>query len=244
MKTEQFVTELKRIPKSPKMAVEFQDKKVLSDVINHVKTLSNTERNVAFNFMRLTFFREFISELGYLPSKLIINAVDACSASIRTMKEIDESSSYNVDLLFYHIRKIGEGIALALHLETTNKNEIEIKAYSEHPFVTSLAPQATPGDCFLFNVMFYATGKAPFKDIPISPVVTHYFNKFKSVKSDDETLENYLSFSLNRTVEDIFGKPNPLFPRVSQIPKSGNFVIPCLIIFSLVVVFFLISGQF
>ncbi len=216
MNVDKFITEIKKIPMPPKLAKEFQNPTAFDEMIEHLKTLSSTQINVTFNFMRLSFYREFISELGYLPSKLILDAVGASSVSIRTMKELDDSSHQNIYSLLSDIRQLGEGIALASKLESSNRDDIQIKVYTEHPFVSSLDSNATAGDCFLFNVMFYATSKVPFKDIPISPVVTHYFERFKTM----EEAEDNLSIALDTTVTDIFGKQNPLLARVSEPPKN------------------------
>lgn len=214
MKVDEFISEIKKIPMPPKLAKELQSPAELDEMIEHLKTLSGAQVNVTFNAMRLFFYCEFISELGYFPSKLILDAVGASAESIRTMKDIDDSSQKNIYTLLHDIRRLGEGIALASKLEGSNRDDIQIKAYTVHPFVSSLDTNATAGDCFLFNVMFYATGKAPFKDIPISPVVTHYFERFKTTGVSGDNL----SIALDTTVTDIFGKPNPLLPRVSESP--------------------------
>ena len=214
MSVDEFISEIKKIPMPPKLAKEILNPTELDEMIEHVKTLSGAQVNVTFNAMRLSFYCEFINELGYFPSKLILDAVGASAVSIRTMKEIDDSNQQHIYTLLHNIRQLGEGIALASKLETSNRDDMQIKAYTEHSFVSSLAPNATAGDCFLFNVMFYATGKAPFKDIPISPVVTHYFERFKTTGVSEDNL----SIALDTTVTDVFGKPNPLLPRVSESP--------------------------
>lgn len=216
MKVDTFISEIKKIPMPPKLAKDIQNSTDLDDLREHLKTLSGTQVNVAFNAMRLSFYCEFISELGYFPSELILDAVGISAVSIRTMKDIDNSSQQNIDNLLYDIRQLGEGIALASKFETSNRHHINIKAYAEHSFVSSLDQNATAGDCFLFNVMFYATGKAPFKDIPISPVVRHYYERFNTLG----VLENNISIALDSTVTDVFGNQNPLFPRVSEPPKN------------------------
>jgi hypothetical protein len=217
MKVDEFISEIKKIPMPPKLAKELQNPTELDKMTEHLKTLSGDQVNVKFNAMRLSFYCEFITELGYFPSELILDAVGASAVSIRTMKDIDDSSQQNVHTLLHKIRQLGEGIALASKLEVSNRDDMQIKVYTQHAFVSSLDPNATAGDCFLFNVMFYATGKAPFKDIPISPVVTHYFERFKAMG----VTEDNLSIALDTTVKDVFGKPNPLLPRVSESPKNG-----------------------
>ena len=230
MKIKQFEAEIKKLPIPPNLKKEFTNPKQFNEMIEGIKGLSDVNRNITFNFMRLFFYREFIRELGYLPSALIIDAVGACSVSIRTMKQLDQFSHQNDYKLLSDIRGIGEGIVLASQLEKSNRNEIHIRTYSEHEVVKSLDTKASAGDCFLFNVMIYATGRPPFKDIPISPVVEHYFDRLKGI---DDAPENHLPLALDLAVKDVFGEPNPLFPRVSEKPRKNKvFRMSNIIIFS------------
>ena len=225
MNTTQYVTELKKIPKPPKLKEEYREPGFWNEITESLNGMSRTERNNTFNYLRLSCYEEFINEIGYLPSELIMNAVGACAVSLRTISQWDKYDPKKSCVL-PAIRKIGEGIASADDLDNVKHNKIGIKAYSTHGFVEGLSNDTTAGDCFLFNVMVYATERAPFRGIPVSSVVEYYFNVGVSLSDSREGDSNFnisnLSLSLDMAVEDIFGEENPIRPRVSATFKRES----------------------
>ena len=236
MTPSQFSTEISKIftqahqYHSPMQKKEFEDSEKTIDEFSHAASQwTENERYLKFINFRLSIYKGILDDLGYFPTPLLMDAVTASAAAMRSLSLINNSDG-SKDLIFHKIRQLGEGISRAASVKT-NQNQSAIGAYITHPAVTNLFPKATAGDCFFFNAMFYATGQAPFKGISVSPVVEHYFSRFSS--TDIGSPATNIQLALERSAEDIFGNDNPLFSRVSHPPKkspTGFFIILAAII--------------
>jgi hypothetical protein len=192
---------------------------LVNNFVRSTDTLSNPERYIKFSLTRLSLYKSIVDELGHLPPTLIMNAVQSAAAVIRIMASIEDSKSPH-NIIFYQIRTLGTGIAAAAPLNTKSE-QLLINTYTNHSHVKSLAPEASPGDCFLFNAIYYATGQAPFNGIPVTPVVDHYFSRIKN-SGVETTDNNAIALALDLSAKDIFGKENALLGRVSQRPKQNK----------------------
>lgn len=236
MTPSQFSTEISKVftqahqYHSPMQKKEFEDSaKTINEFSHEINRWTENERYLKFISLRLSIYEGILNDLGYFPTSLLMDAVTASAAAMRSLSLINNSDG-SKDLIFHKIRQLGEGISRATGVEA-NQNRSAIGAYITHPTVTNLFPKATAGDCFFFNAMFYATEQAPFKGISVSPVVEHYFSRFSS--TDIGSPATNIQLALERSAEDIFGNDNPLFPRVSHSPKkspAGFFIIVAAII--------------
>lgn len=236
MTPSQFSTEISKIfaqahqYHSATQKEEFENSAEIINGFGHaINQWTENERYLKFINLRLSIYEGIFNDLGYFPTPLLMDAVTASAAAMRSLSLINNSDG-SKELIFHKIRQLGEGISRAASVKT-NQNQSAIGAYITHPTITNLLPNATAGDCFFFNVMFYATGQAPFKGISISPVVEHYFSRFSS--SDIGNPATNIQLALERSAEDIFGNDNPLFSRVSHPPKkspAGFFIILAAII--------------
>ena len=65
MNTAQYVTELRKIPKPPKLKEEYQEPGLWNEITESLNGMSRTERNNTFNSLRLSFYEGFINEIGF-----------------------------------------------------------------------------------------------------------------------------------------------------------------------------------
>lgn len=225
MKTKQVISEIGKLPMLPEMREEITKLVSSGEVAENLNGMSDIERSVTFNFMRLSCYEGYIEKLGYLPSELIARAAAACSVSIRTISQLDENSRRDPFSLFYAIRGIGEGIASADKLDKIKHNKSDIRTYSTHDYLQGLSSEASAGDCFLFNVMIFAADRTPFKDISVPDVVKYYFNTFSRYAEAENKKANsvsILSMALNSAVEDIFKKSDPQIPKMSEVIRLAS----------------------
>ncbi len=249
MDTSQIITELKKLPMSPKTKEELSKPGAWNEIEEGMRNMPVNKRVNAFNFTRLSFYLAFIDELGYLPSEFIMGALGSAAVSLRSIGQLDDGMDiHSQDSLLHLIRKIGEGIASAEELDKVKHNETHIYAYSHHEFIEGLSSEATAGDCFLFNVMFYSTGRSPFKDIPISSVVEQIYSRFNSVQDASDTsiefgdIPSILSISLDAAAKEIFSKNNSSVHASSGVPISeksntAKYILIAVAIFFLWIVF-------
>ena len=195
---------------------EFEDPALIENFSKAVHQLSDGERYTKFLKLRLEIFDGINNDLGYFPAPLLMDALVASAAIMRSLSQFDNSNGV-LDLIFHKIRQLGDGLSAASSFKSVNKYT-PVETYTTHPTITSLTSRATAGDCFLFNSMYYATGQAPFKGIHVSPVVEHYFSSFTSANPENPSIN--LQLALERSAHDIFGNENPLFQRISQRPKN------------------------
>lgn len=239
MNTEQYISELNKVPMLPEYKKVFNEPETYEMFVKNLNKMSDNERIIHFIFTRLSCYEDIINELGYLPSEYINSAVNACATSLRHTSQMDEYGLHSPFLFLLSIRAIGEGIASANELDKIKHDAIGIKAYSTHSFIEGLSDKATAGDCFLFNVMVCATKTT------VSNVVRHYFDRFNSCANDmgpDFDADNNVSFALNKAVDDIFGKDNPLMPRVSGVTTNeGGNKLGCIILILIFLVVFALS---
>jgi len=226
LRADQYIEELRKLPMAPKMRAEFQEgfpnANAWSELATTLNEKSATERYNNFTFIHLLCYQSFIDELGYLPSELIMGVVNACAGGIRNISQLDEYGRECPYNLISNICKIGEGIAAAATLDKVMHYELSVRTYSKHGFVQGLSSEATAGDCFLFNAMFQATGRPPFKDAEISTALKYYFQIVNQMYKDDGNDSNVtaISMALSMTVTNIFGKKNS---GVSAPAKKGIF---------------------
>lgn len=192
---------------------------LVDNFVRSTNTLSNPERYTKFSLTRLSLYKSIVDELGHLPPTLIMSALQSAAAVIRILANIEDSKNPH-DIIFYQIRMLGTGIAAAAPFNAEGE-KLLIETYTNHPHVKSLAPEASPCDCFLFNAIYYATGQAPFNGISVSPVVDHYFSRIKD-SGAGITNSNAIALALDLSAKDIFGKENALLGRVSQRPKQNK----------------------
>jgi hypothetical protein len=195
------------------------DSELVNNFIHSTNTLSESERYKKYSLTRLSLYKSIVDELEHLPPALIMSAVHSAAAAIRILANIEDSKNPH-DIIFYQIRKLGTGIAAAT-LFNVEGGRVLIDTYTNSPHIKSLAPEASPGDCFLFNAIYYATGQAPFNGIPVTPVVDHYFSRIKN-SGVETTDNNAIALALDLSAKDIFGKENALLGRVSQRPKQNK----------------------
>ncbi len=204
---------------------EFEDPLIVSEFLAATKQLSEQDRYIKFLNLRLSIYKGIIDDIGYFPVPLLMDAVVASAATIRSLSLINDLNGSS-DRIFHHIRELGNGLSRAPCVEL-EKNRVVVAAYIDHPAIKALTSEATAGDYFLFNSILYATGQAPFKGINVSPVVEHYFARFSANNSTNDltsflTSTQILKLALEQSAEDIFGNDNPLFTRFSIRPNSPS----------------------
>jgi len=208
----------------------------INELSHEINKMTENERYSKYLIIRFSVYEGIINDLGYFPSQLLMDAVTVSAAAMRSLSIINNSDG-SKDLIFHKIRQLGEGVARAPRVEIGNVTAIG--AYTTHPAVTALFPKATAGDCFFFNAMYYATGRSPFNGINITPIVEHYFSRFSS--SDFSNPATDIKLALEQSAEDIFGKENHLFTRVSSRPNKYNFVFFILLAFFIAIIWLIVK---
>ena len=105
MRTEQYIEEFRKLPMAPASRADFQksfpDQKSWQEFAAHLNSKSATERYNNFCFVHLLCYQTYIDELGYLPSELIMGAVNACAGGIRNISQLDEYGMENSFMLIH-----------------------------------------------------------------------------------------------------------------------------------------------
>lgn len=227
MNSDEIKKALMSLPMTPSTQEELKDPESLDEIVSEYTSLSREEFALKLIELRLWSLQAIISEVGFLPSQYIWVALAGSAESLRTLDRFNDDFSHMKVTL--DIKAIGEGIAKAGELETTDKDETAIRATSTHSFLESLDVKASAGDCFLFNAMVAATKNHPFKDIEISPVLEHFYSRVSQMEGMNTGVSSTLSVALDMTARDIFGQSSALLSEVSaprtKEPRNPLFTI-------------------